>query len=100
MQNNEIIFWHAFSSVGGIGAQRFRKLLARFGNLENAWQAPQETLLNSGIGEKHTEDLLEFRKNNSPEKLFENLKKENIEIITIDNKMYPLQLKEIPTAPA
>ena len=100
MQNNDIIFWHAFSSIGGFGAQRFKKLFFRFGNLENAWQASQEALVSSGIGEKHIEDLLDFRKNNSPEKLFENLEKENIGIITMNDRLYPSQLGEIPSAPA
>jgi len=99
MQNNEIIFWHAFNSVEGFGPQTFRKLTARFSTLREAWGAGRENLINSGLTKKQAEVFSEFRENNSPEKLFEDLLGEKIEIITIKSEAYPSQLKEIPTAP-
>jgi len=99
MQNNEIIFWHAFNSVEGFGPQTFRKLTARFSSLAEAWRAGRENLINSGLTKKQAEVFSEFRENNSPEKLFEDLLGEKIGIITIKSETYPSQLKEIPTAP-
>ncbi len=81
MQDNEIIFWHAFNSVEGFGPQTFRKLTARFSSLREAWLAGQEELLASGISERQAKTFSEFRGNNSPEKLFEDLLKEKIGII-------------------
>lgn len=101
MENkNELVFYHAFSCVGGFGPQKFKKLLARFGTLERAWSAGQEELLASDIGPAITETFLEKRNGLSPENLFFELEKENVGIITQNNQFYPPQLKEIPSAPA
>lgn len=99
MQNNEIIFWHAFNCVENFGPQTFRKLTARFSSLGEAWQASQEKLLRCGISEKQLDKFADFRNKNSPEKLFGELAKEKIEILTIKDESYPPQLKEIPSAP-
>jgi DNA processing protein len=99
MQNNELIFWNAFAAIGGFGPQSFKKLLAKFPDLETAWQASREELSDSGIGEKQTDRFLTERGKISPEKIFEILAKEKIEIVTIQSESYPPQLKEITSAP-
>lgn len=96
----ELIFYHAFSCVGGFGPQRFKKLLAYFETLEQAWHASQEELLASGLSPAITEAFLEKRTTLSPERMFSELEKENIEIITQEQANYPPLLKEIPSAPA
>jgi len=101
MENkNEIIYYHAFSCVGGFGPQRFRKLLARFGSLERAWSANRENLIASDIGPAAAENFLKKRENLSPEKLFAELREEKIDIINQNHAAYPPQLKEVPSAPA
>lgn len=100
MQNNNIVYYHAFSCIGGFGPQKFKKLLTHFGSLERAWGASQEELLASDIGPAITKSLLEKRNGLSPEKLFSELEKEKIEVITQDRELYPPQLKEISSAPA
>jgi DNA processing protein len=101
MENNkELIFWNAFAAVGGFGPQSFKKMLAFFGDLETAWKAGRVELIGTGIGEKKVEKLLSARKEISPEKIFDEVMKEKIEIITINSSVYPSQLKEIPSAPA
>jgi len=99
MQNNEIVFWHAWNSVEGFGPQAFRKLLARFENLEAAWNAGPNDILNAGFSEKQLARFADFRNKSSPEKLFDELAKENIEILTVNDDVYPPQLKEIASAP-
>ena len=62
MENkNELVFYHAFSCVGGFGPQKYKKLLAHFGSLERAWSAGREALLASDIGPSITETFLEKR---------------------------------------
>ncbi|MDP1845216.1 MAG: DNA-processing protein DprA [Candidatus Moranbacteria bacterium] len=100
MRDNELIYWNAFAGVGGFGPQSFKKLLAFFGDLETAWKAGREELIGTGIGEKKVENLLSERGKISPEKFFEDVLKEQIEIITINSAVYSPRLKEIPSAPA
>lgn len=96
----ELIFYHAFSCVGGFGPQKFKKLLAHFGTLEQAWSAGQGELLASDIGPAATQTFLEKRDGLAPEKLFLELEKEGVGLITQNSQFYPSQLKEIPSAPA
>lgn len=101
MENkNELVFYHAFSCIGGFGPQKFKKLLAHFGSLKKAWSAGRGDLLACDIGPAITETFLEKRNGLSPEKLFFELEKENVGIITQNSQFYPPQLKEIPSAPA
>jgi DNA processing protein len=95
----EIKYWHAFNCVGGFGAQAFQKLTANFSNLEDAWRSNGEKLFNIDLSKKQLDNFLKFRQDNNPEKLFEELLKEKIEILTIKDEAYPPQLKEIASAP-
>lgn len=103
MQNqnkNEIIFWHAFNCVDGFGPQAFKKLLAGFSELEEAWKSTDAGNLEQlGLTKKQIDNFFQFRQKHSPETLFEELAKENIEILTIKDEAYPSQLKEIASAP-
>ena len=96
----ELLFYHAFSCIGGFGPQKFKKLLLLFGTLEKAWDASREDLESSDIGPAAVKNLLEKRNALSPEKLFAELEKENIKLITFQNKFYSPLLREIPSAPA
>lgn len=96
---NEKIFWHAFNCVGGFGAQAFQKLLAGFSNLEDAWRDDGGKFFTLGLSEKQQNNFLDFRKKNDPEKLFEELLKEKVEILTTKDGAYPPQLKEIASTP-
>lgn len=99
INRNERIFWHAFNCVEGFGPQAFKKITAGFPSLESAWQADRENLGGLGFTKKQIENFFDFRKNNTPEELFDELAKENIDIVTINDEVYPSQLKEIASAP-
>ncbi|MFA6285420.1 MAG: DNA-processing protein DprA [Parcubacteria group bacterium] len=97
---NEIIFWHAFNCVDGFGPQAFKKLLAGFAKLEEAWKSTDtDKMQQFGLTKKQIDNFFQFRQKHDPEKLFEGLSKENIEILTIKDEAYPSQLKEIASAP-
>jgi len=100
MENKDIIYYHAFSCVGGFGPQKFKRLEAFFGNLAKAWDARLPELLEAGISPALAKTFLEKRNQISPERAFFELEKEKIEIITQKDNSYPPQLKEIPSAPA
>lgn len=97
---NEIIFWHAFNCVDGFGPQTFKKLTAGFASLAEAWKSTDaENLEQLGLTKKQIDNFFQFRQSHPPEKLFEDLAKENIEILAINDEAYPAQLKEIASAP-
>ncbi len=96
---NEKIFWHAINCIGGFGPRAFKTLTSGFPSLEDAWRDDGEIFFDLDLTQKQTNNFLEFRKNNSPEKLFDELLKENIELVTIKDEVYPSQLKEIASAP-
>ncbi|MFH0929879.1 MAG: DNA-processing protein DprA [Candidatus Moraniibacteriota bacterium] len=97
---NDIIFWHAFNCVDGFGPQAFKKLLAGFSELKEAWKSTNAYNFEQlDFSKKQIDNFFQFRQKHSPEILFEELAKENIEIITINDKAYPTQLKEIASAP-
>ena len=97
---NQKIYWHAFNSIDGFGPQAFKKLLASFAELEEAWKSTDTDKLGQlGLSKKQIDNFFQFRQKHSPENLFEELTKENIEILTIKDEAYPTQLKEIASAP-
>jgi DNA processing protein len=97
---NEKIYWHAFNSIDGFGPQAFKKLLAGFKQLEEAWASTDTGKLEQlGLTKKQIDNFFQFRQKHPPEKLFEELAKENIETLIIKDEAYPTQLKEIASAP-
>ncbi|MFA6193982.1 MAG: DNA-processing protein DprA [Parcubacteria group bacterium] len=97
---NEKIYWHAFNCVDGFGPQAFKKLTVGFASLEEAWKSTDaENLEQLGLSKKQIDNFFQFRQSHSPEILFKELAKENIEILTIGGDAYPVQLKEIASAP-
>jgi DNA processing protein len=97
---NEKIYWHAFNSIDGFGPQTFKKMLAGFSSLEEAWKsADADNFEQLGLTKKQIDNFFQFRQKHPPEKLFDELMKENIEVLTIKDESYPTQLKEIASAP-
>lgn len=93
-------YYNAFNLIGEIGPVRFKKLSVYFKNLENAWRANAQELMQSGLDESLAEKITSLRPTISPDKEWEKLTKEQITAITINNKNYPKLLKESYSPPA
>ncbi len=93
-------YFNAFNLIDGIGPRRFKKLIDHFPSLEEAWLADEQTFRNAGLEEKVAETIIDQRKSIQPEKEYEKLLKERIEVLTIGEETYPSLLKEIYDAPA
>ncbi|MFZ3070920.1 MAG: DNA-processing protein DprA [Anaerolineaceae bacterium] len=96
---DELTYWLAFSTVKGIGAVRFRKLLHQFGSLSIAWQASRTALLAAGMTEKITDGIIEQRNKLDLGGLQTNLVKKGIKVLTWNDPAYPRYLKEIDQPP-
>lgn len=92
-------YLNALNLIPGVGSQKIKMLLDFFGSPEKAWQADRTDLLNSGIGENLTQTIIERRPSINPDKEWDNLLKENIRLITVQDPLYPRLLKEIPNPP-
>ncbi|MCM8770349.1 MAG: DNA-processing protein DprA [Candidatus Omnitrophica bacterium] len=82
-----------------LGYRRFKRLLEHFGSLQKIIQASGDELRRTeGIGEKLASSITSI-KNQDLEKEFEAVRKLNLKIITINDRNYPQNLKEIYDPP-
>jgi len=100
MNSNELKYWLAFSKMPEIGAVKFKRLIAFFENLEQAWKARVPELIKAGIEEKYAYIIIDKRNIIDPDIELEKIQKQNISVITIKNKNYPEPLAEIYNPPA
>lgn len=99
MPNENIPYIHAFNCTGCVGPKTFQKLFNYFHNdLKRGWHAPHSELLNAGISEETSARIIEKRAVINPEKEFQQLQKQDIEILLPDH--FPPLLTEIPFSPA
>src|SRR6185369_7317970 len=91
-------YWLGFSQVPKVGPTRFAQLLAAFGTAENAWKAPEKELL-PVIKPALTAQFLDFRKTFSTVEYEEKMARKKVSYVTLDDKNYPLLLKQIINPP-
>ncbi len=78
---------------------RYQKLAAYFSDLKNLWTAEIHDLIAARLEENIANEFLTWREKNSIEKMMEQLAKEGIETISINEPGYPALLKEINDPP-
>lgn len=99
MMEEERKYWVGFSVFPGIGPLRFRLLLRYFGTARAAWEAQPETLKKIKLGEKLTDEFVDFRKKFDFDNYLTQLTKYRVAVLTLADHKYPKLLKEIPDAP-
>ena len=92
-------YLNALFTIDGVGNQKISLLLNHFETAEQAWRASASELIEAGILPKLADLIVEKRKSIDPAELCQQLKKENIVIITIKDENYPELLKQIPAPP-
>jgi DNA processing protein len=92
-------YLNALFTIDGVGNQKISLLLNHFETAQQAWEASAAELVEAGLLEKLANLIVEKRKSIDPAELWQQLKKENIEIITIKDESYPELLKQIPAPP-
>lgn len=99
--NNERIYWLAWSQIKGFGPILLKRIQQYFGSLEQAWRSPIIDLRQiEGIGTKLTDIFQEKKRDIEPENLYiEHLKKNPLFLTPIDAE-YPPLLLEIPNHPS
>lgn len=92
-------YWIALSTSSKIGARTFAKLLARFDNMKEVWQADMKRLQTAKIPGEVIKNIFEVKKQVNPEQAFKKVEDLGITIITLKDKKYPRLLKEIADPP-
>ena len=92
-------FWVAFNAMQGIGSARLQKLADFFPDLSTAWYASRAELLACGLPEKVCSGFLAARKKIEPDQILEGILAKGIEILTLDDDVYPRRLREINNPP-
>jgi DNA processing protein len=95
----DIKYWVALNEFQKFGPIRFKKLLNFFPDCLTIWQASSEELIKAGIEENLAQEFVIWREGINPEEKWENLEKENIQVVTIKDNEYPTLLKEIYDPP-
>lgn len=98
--NPEAKYFNAFNLIDGIGPVGFKKLLAHFPSLEQAWSANFYQFSQAGLENSVIEQIKIKRPKIEPDLEIEKLEKEGIDLMTIEDKNYPKLLKEIYNPPA
>lgn len=92
-------YWVALSFVRGIGAVRFRRLLDAFGSARAAWEAPEESLLESGLPESVCRNLAGLRSRLDVAASWEQIRARGIEVLTWEDAAYPERLGALEQPP-
>ncbi len=97
--DEEIAYWVGFSVFPGIGPVRFKLLLDYFGTARAAWKASGSTLKNIKLGERLTDEFIDFRRDFDVDDYLGQLEKERVSVLTLNDPKYPALLKQISDAP-
>jgi len=96
---NNLKYWVGLNNFPKFGPIRFKKIKKFFPDLENAFKASLNELKQAGIEEKIAEEFISARISIDPDGLMEKLNKQNIKVITIEDKRFPRLLSEIYDPP-
>lgn len=96
---NDTHFYAACAKLSGMTAKRFFSLKKACGSAEGVWRAPISQMLACQIERKTAEAIAEARKTVDPERYYEGIRKEGIDVLCFDDERYPALLKEISPPP-
>ncbi|MFH1536954.1 MAG: DNA-processing protein DprA [Patescibacteria group bacterium] len=93
-------YLHALNLIPELGPKRLERIIDYFPDLKHAWQANYSDLQKAKIEPRIISRILKNRETINPDQEWEKILTSNIGVITIKNKNYPQQLKEIYNPPA
>ena len=99
LMDEEKKYWVAFSVFPGVGPVRFKLLLDYFGSAQKAWNASADTLKKIKLGEKLTDQFVDFRRKTDIDDYLSQLEKLRVSVLTWSDPRYPALLKQISDAP-
>jgi DNA processing protein len=98
VQADRAKYWVGFHHVPFIGPVRIQRLVAHFGDLENAWVA-QPSELRGVLDDRAIQSLEKVRQELALDREMEKIERLGITVLTIQDDDYPRLLREIPAPP-
>lgn len=92
-------YWLGFNKVAGIGSARTNILVQYFDDLQEAWNAPENQLLEAGLGKKQIQALFKVRHSLDLDAEIEKINRLGITVLTINDPDYPRKLSRIEYPP-
>lgn len=89
----------ALTYLKEIGPVTLKKLLDYFGDSQTVWQASAADLKSINLPERMINEFIGGRQKIEPDKIIENLTRENIKVVSLFDDNYPKLLKEIYAPP-
>lgn len=90
------MYWYWFTNIAGIGRKKQQVLLEYCDDVEAIWKLDEKALKTINIlKEIDVSSILKSRDEKNIHKEFLNLKKWNVEFLSIENRKYPTKLKNI-----
>lgn len=83
----------------GLGSESFRNLIAHFGGIAEAWDAPDGEARRAGLRTQYVRAFERARRTFDPERETAALAEYDVRTITWEDEEYPDLLKEIPSSP-
>ncbi|MFA6588513.1 MAG: DNA-processing protein DprA [Patescibacteria group bacterium] len=101
LNQTEKIYWCAWKNIYAIGPKRFGLLKDYFNNLETAWQADDAEIQKALAGDrtKNLDEILKEKHRISPEQIWQEIKDNNAQVVTLMDENYPPLLKQTHSAP-
>ena len=83
----------------GLGSESFRNLIAHFGGIAEAWDAPDGEAKRAGLRTQYVRAFERARRTFDPQREMEALAEHGVRTITWADEAYPDLLEEIPSSP-
>ena len=94
----ELPYWLALRRAG-LGSTNFALLLAHFGSIEKAWDAPLEEIARAGLDAQYMRAFTKARGTFDGEEELARLGKHGVRVVTWLDNDFPPMLREIPQSP-
>jgi DNA processing protein len=95
----DIHYYLGFNLVNGIGPARLDRLIAFFGSLEEAWNAPSGDLQMAGLDARTVQTLHSVRSTRDLAAEYERITKGGVRLVSRDDPAYPPLLRELVNGP-
>ncbi|MGY0372871.1 DNA-processing protein DprA [Clostridium sp. JNZ J1-5] len=96
----DYLYWIWLNELKGIGPVTAKKLLSRLVTPERIYNATKEEIRGlEDIGDKLVEVIIQSKDLNSAKRIIEECKKQNIDIVTYEEKEFPSGIKSYPNMP-
>ena len=97
---DELKYWIWLSRIENLGSIRIQRLLKEYNTPKEIWKLKKEDLIKvEGIGDKVANEILDNKYRHNLEAIEQKMKREQIELITFQNELYPENLKYIYDMP-